>query len=627
MAASLFALSLCVFSGLVPEWGRWYSSSRHYATQVEAFMRGGLALSDQPFFLEHDLTWSEGGVHQIWGLGIPLWRLPFAAGTKLFGIDEFPDMLAFGMALTLTAWFIFDVFMGRGTAGIASGNPSLPARMASAGGVLILLLFPPFIGLLRSRFEVYEEAVAYEYLFALVLMGLVAEQAVSPARNRYYGMSFLAGLGGLIRPTLFFYGAATLIAGGLALYFGRPVRSIPSRVNADRFRFTPVLLGGLLFSVGGILLFVTNSVRFGSGLEFGHSLSLTPLTGMLYALRFDDPYEQEPFLSALRELFGLLFQVQRFNGTSFYEPGMFAGQSDTLRFRELYLFTYDVSYLLLLTGGAVVGIASGVRLLRSGSPAAPSEDRSARLLILLSLWGGLSTVSLSGFYLRSALISSRYLLDLMPAFAAMVLVVWLALSGMCLRSSSATYLMMSSLIVLAGWMAWQVTRSDCYYGGPKVLTRAEAQRQAMPASGSGRVSLPSEYDVSDDLSRFGIRFNGAGWYEGTGSVMPAVTLFVQDPEFLELELACQETGMSEIDARQVRARIGLENLGRESVARTSQGWSVRFRSPQSPRYQNGVHAVFIAFVPNTGLAAPVTPWRLLKVRWRGQRTLPHHHEE
>jgi hypothetical protein len=98
--------------------------------------------------------------------------------------------------------------------------------------------------------------------------------------------------------------------------------------------------------------------------------------------------------------------------------------------------------------------------------------------------------------------------------------------------------------------------------------------------------------------------------------MPCVTLFVNDPAFLELELVRVDGPNAADDLTHIRAKAGLEFLERDYVRRTDGGWIVRFLAPRQPRYQHGIQPVFIATVPNTQLSQPATPWRLLKVRWK-----------
>ena len=52
--------------------GTWYSSSVPHRMRTEALLQGKLALSENPMDLDHDFTWSRQGVHQVWGLVVPL---------------------------------------------------------------------------------------------------------------------------------------------------------------------------------------------------------------------------------------------------------------------------------------------------------------------------------------------------------------------------------------------------------------------------------------------------------------------------------------------------------------------------------------------------------------------------
>src|SRR6266850_245649 len=92
--ALLYATGMIIFCGLVPKWGRWYSASPYHRFQTRALLHGKFALSNNPKDLGLDLCWSQGGVHQVWGLGISIWRLPFDAVAELFGEAAFPDRIA-----------------------------------------------------------------------------------------------------------------------------------------------------------------------------------------------------------------------------------------------------------------------------------------------------------------------------------------------------------------------------------------------------------------------------------------------------------------------------------------------------------------------------------------------------
>jgi hypothetical protein len=136
-SAVVYGLGLVLTAGLIPQWGRWHSCSIHHRGQVEALLRGELALSRELSALAHDLTWSEGGVHQVWGLGVPLWRLPFEAAARLLGREGFPDMLALAAALGLAAWAVLRVLFGMaGTAAMPRPSHPIPAREPAMGDAI-----------------------------------------------------------------------------------------------------------------------------------------------------------------------------------------------------------------------------------------------------------------------------------------------------------------------------------------------------------------------------------------------------------------------------------------------------------------------------------------------------------
>jgi hypothetical protein len=128
--------------------------------------------------------------------------------------------------------------------------------------------------------------------------------------------------------------------------------------------------------------------------------------------------------------------------------------------------------------------------------------------------------------------------------------------------------------------------------------------------------LPGHYSIGESPERWNIPFNKEGWNQTTGEVKSCVILFLQDLQFLELELAPAARQLTEAALRDVRAKVGLEVLERESLTWTAAGWQVRFAGPRCPQHQRGVQPVFVAFGPKEKLAELRTPYRLLRVRWR-----------
>src|SRR5512144_1742282 len=86
--AALLALVLLVACGQISLHGG-YAPNPGYRAQVDALLDGRLALTPAPDGLLHDLAWTPRGVQQVWGLGVPLWQLPFEALGRLVGYAPF----------------------------------------------------------------------------------------------------------------------------------------------------------------------------------------------------------------------------------------------------------------------------------------------------------------------------------------------------------------------------------------------------------------------------------------------------------------------------------------------------------------------------------------------------------
>jgi hypothetical protein len=621
--AVVFAVGLLVCCGVVSENGQWYSASASYRAQTDALLQGRLALGRNPGDLAFDLCWSEGGMHQVWGLGIPLWRLPFEALARSIGAEAFPDMLALAVAMGLAIWAVMWTLCKDNSFECRFTGRSLATLSRLAGATVLLVLFPPFVNLLQTHFTVYEEAIAYEYLLGLGLLAALIGLAQRPSSGKYYLLCALAGLGGLERPTLVFHGIAAVLAGTIAVWMKQRNKVETNGKYIDgqkwRARMQGVIVGVGLFVLGGGLLFATNRARFGDGFEFGHKLNVQTLYGSLYATRFDHPFQKEPLLSAAGELCGLLFMSPKFNGGDDYQQAFFVGQSSTVRWRTVYLTTYDLSFLVWLLFGLGVGIATWWKLFHKTKRETNDfkENKNEHVIIaILALYGALASGLLLTFYLRNSVLSSRYLLDLMPSFAALMLAAWLAWGCYWLNREAGRWMLPLSAVGLAGWLVWEISHGTSADATPRPLTWQEVKRR-QPRS-THKVTLPDKgaYDSPAACEQTGIPFNGTGWEKETGRVKPCVILFVNAPENLELEIAPEINPAYLGLPEDFRAKVGLEFLERESVRRTDTGWIIRFHGPQQRRYQSGIQPVFLATVSNRHLADKDTPWRLLKVRWK-----------
>ena len=621
----LYAFGLLAACGAIPSWGRWYSLYPYHRLQAEALLHGRLALSRNPADLCHDLCWSEGGVQQVWGLGIPLWLLPFEALAKLLGASPFPEMIALALFMAAAAYVVLQTWLGRlfdrDSRAAERSDPDLTRGAVAAGAILLFLFFAPLINLLRCRMYIYEEVMVYVYFFGLILCCGVLALARRPRWRRFWLLCALAGLGGLIRPTLVFYGSATIVAAGCIM-----ARFEEGQLGLLAKR---LILGLLAFMTGGGFLFVTNYLRFGSGWEFGHSLNLSPrfLLPNIYSLHFDYPFSRIPLGESARELFGALFQADNFAGR-LYASGIFPGQSATTRLRQFDFRTFDISYAAGVGSAWLIGIWTAWKSLYPRvSPAGERGGfRPPPSYALLIFWSALASAPLIVLYLKSPSITSRYMLDFAPAFAAALLGVhWFLMESGAL---SKRRLALCSLALVFGWQGLEIAMAESSRGTPLHLTR-ESLTEIKAVQPSSFDPPPDDYKIGDSLKKWGIQFNGVGWNEKTGRAASCATFFVESPEFLELELtAAPGAHATEASLAVIRAKVGLEYLERTSVMRVHDAWIVRYAPPKRPSYRTGLQTVSLAFVPSQDLGKYIgrsSPWILRRMSWRtrsAQRPAP-----
>jgi hypothetical protein len=408
VAAVTAALLLVATRQLGP--GGCHAPHGNYRAQVDAFLSGRLALSEHPDGLAHDLAWTDTGVQQVWGLGAPAWQTPFELAGRALGVSPVPDRIAMLAWLALMIYVLHRGFRRR------DHEP----WWVAAGTVVLAALLPGFVALLRGKLGVYEEAAVYAYGAAMMLLGGLACFVRRPTAAGYVLLVGLAGLGGLIRPTVWFYSAATLAVA--TVVWVRHARSAGADAGTGRSggarssgRSTRALaLGVALFVAGGGLLYATNARRFGRGSEFGHRLNLHSLPGNLTATRFGYPFERASLGEAAADLLGGLFdRPEQRSRRGFYQTGLHVGQQPIPRWREYYFSTYSWPYAPLLLAGLVL---AALAWRRRGD-----TDPAARWL---GPWALLGLAPLVAFYLWSPALSSRYQLDLAPGFVALLTIAW-----------------------------------------------------------------------------------------------------------------------------------------------------------------------------------------------------------
>ena len=439
--STVVALGFCLVTGLIPGWGQWYSANFAYRRQTEAMLQGSFALDSDPRRLGYDMAWAEGGVQQVWGLGVPGWRLPFEWIARLFGYDAFPDRLALAAALAVLTYVLFRLLVFP-----AGTDPvmQIKRRPEALAGALLLILFPPLLALCRTNFDVYEEAQTYMYLAAIALFAATLSFVRRPTLTRYVILAALAGLAAFVRPTLFVYGLASLF---VAWLFTR----------RQGWQHARSLIGLGVFCAAGGLLFLTNVIRFGSGFEFGHQLNVNVFNPMMYATRFDNPVLSAPLSARLTELFSFLFLVRdNLHCCDGYASGIFPGQAPVTRWRDIYFSTYDLTFL------AVIIPAWAASLVIWWRRRAKSSEHICEIA-LMGIWSLVSAAPLLLLYLNYPVMSSRYMIDFAPSFAAAL---WVCLHLLFLhartRYPAQVTIVIALLLTVSAWWLYQIVTTKIF---------------------------------------------------------------------------------------------------------------------------------------------------------------------
>lgn len=538
-------------------------------------------------------------MQQIWGLAVPMWRLPFEVLAKIAGQAGFPDRLAFAVALFGVGYFAVRCHFKSASLGAGSLGHAW-----SLFGLTTTLLFPPFLTLCSSRFLVWEEVEAYGFIVTLLLMFWIVWLWHYPTRIGFICLGLVSGLISFIRPTLGVYGATSVVIASIIVWhkgFGRSL--IYSVVG--------------LFVCGILLLLWSNMLRFGSPMEFGHSLTVNSLPSMAYASRFSNPFHSEGLASASKELFGLLFLTKSIVGGDAYAQNRFPAESTTFRWRELYFGTYDLTFFAVTMA---VLFWFGWKLQRVFR-----RKASWDIPELLTLWAILAATPLIVFYLRFPFISSRYLIDFAPAFATTFFVFMMLLRHWVANGQTAVpWRLCMSLGVVLGWWSYEITTTKVAQGpvpdgrNISAWSLKEVVNQMHKDEGHPKHKpLPFAYTNGFSVNAVGIPFNGIGWSPRTEATKACVIIFLENPEFLEIDVGSKdETPLKESDCDCIQAKVGLEFLVRKSTSAISDGMRIVFQGPKKPRYQKGIQMASLAMMSPQELSTDDSRFRLLRVGWR-----------
>jgi hypothetical protein len=356
----------------------------------------------------------------------------------------------------------------------------------------------------------------------------------------------------------------------------------------------------------------TNWLRFGAPLEFGHRLNFSGFD-MTYISRFGAPFDNESLWSRVKDVIGATFFVNRLNGyQDCYADGLCAWQAAVPRWRAFYSTTFDITELVVLVAFWAWAMSRLISHWRKRDLISP--------WIAPAIWSFVSFLPLVGFYARYCAISSRYILDFAPAIAAVVVGALCAISETLKERKAGTMLRWGAATVALIWWAAEIALARNIMQPTIDWSQADVLAE-MEGSKAGPPVIPDHYDPSSAAANDRLIFNGRGWRASDGATNSLVTLFIEDPELLQLQLRTSDRGqVTESDYAAVEARIGLETLKLESAIDIDGGRVLTFAGPEQKRYQKGVQVAFIKFLPPGKFQeSNVSPFKLLRVDWKTQQ--------
>ena len=627
-----YAVLLLFVTGWVEQWGKWYSPSVPLRQQTDALIDHRLSLGNDVNDLVKNHTWTNQSINQVWGLGVPIWRYPFEIMASLFGYDTFPDRLAFGVfSILVSCILLIALLKVTKTRNEKSSMQSITPDMMPVFVIYpVIMLFPTFITLMQTRGYVYEEVIAYEYMFAILEFAALLIFAYNPTRMQLWTLCFLSGFGGFIRPTLIFYGTATIITAFIVwrnhlntIIFRNGKTCSREILKLKIWHLFPFIIGIFIF-IGMIgMLYETNEQRFGDGKVFGHKLNMQDSIPTLYATKFDYPYQDVGLVDACKELLGVMFFASNRFHFDAYSESIFPLQSDTIRWREMYFRTHDIShFLFMLTSLCFILYISGNMLIcnvrKKYRAAGYKIIKENKYIMISSIWCITSMGSLFMFYLYLPVISSRYMADFSAAFAISAT----ATAWMAMGTGRSNLRRFSVCVATGAWLIIQYGLQDSNYGFSSSIDKTELDTTYKRMNITKDTSVQNRTEIYFDDVPSGIPFDRVGWptekdsyINEPGELNPLAIIFAKDIQYVELVLKTLQHSEIVANPRDIRVKCGLETLRVENITQTDIGWNILFKKPEDSRWSTGLQSVFIVSTPKRYLRHQTTPWKLRSVRW------------
>jgi len=395
-------------------------------------------------------------------------------------------------------------------------------------------------------------------------------------------------------------------------------------------RWLALAIAPLLFASGIAALLWSNQVRFGAPLEFGHNENVQNMPLSLRVTRFDNMPPAGSTVGRAGELAGaFLLPGQHARGQFFRDDAHKLQYKPLTPLREFYF--QPVPLWLLL--GALVGVFTARRTLRHSKPAIATQAR------ILLTFGAVPFFVLFLFYMSTPALTSRYLVDFLPAVSALCgLAVLTAFRVINTRRAQCTTPAPSLSTKYAAGVAVAVLIVSCLLSSagrqPPTLGVADAAASAhflqwttparalIPVSSYELItpntlatldpSLPSPTDAPAEVGNNGLLlYNGLGWDLRSGLIAPATLFWLHDPRFVRVTLSHADT----LSAQQVRVRIGPYALRQTNLQDLGGGqMQIDFEVPTAVAH--GYQIAFFAFGNNLPAEGLQSNYHLTSVRWK-----------
>jgi hypothetical protein len=480
LLACMGLMFLCIRPDLHPF---SYSYSLSFRLQTEALLQGRLAISDKISDYIQDWALTDSGWHQIWGLGIPLLRLPFDLASKLWSLPGFPDLLFATLFMALCATALFSSLKHYFTA----PNPHMQAAVCFCGAICLVL--PVSTVWLVRCWNVYHEAVFFSTLWSMLIVAVALTPRVRVTRKHWLMLVGLCAFQSYLRPTGLAYSA--IIIGFFGMYFWRHL--------SLRLR----LAGLCFFAASQCGLLGLNAIRFGDAFDFGHGMNIPPFAGIGLAQRFGLALPDASWGASIREAIGSAFQGEPY-GTYWLPKASW--QAPIQKYRQLIYTPF--------------GTWDGLALLLAAAVAAFSLKHmpEARVTFLCLLCGFILLIL---FYARLNALASRYFSDLAACIMTGWLVVSLAIWQRIQDLKNYLQLPCQAVFLLVICGAFALSLSDVVKGKANKTHRqyltASGLEAAMASFASHDVyPIPAEYRCSKDTYNADIMPNLSRWaYAGS----------------------------------------------------------------------------------------------------------------